>query len=239
MRPVELQRLNAARRKTEEERTRDKHIRENMWKASQAARKVSSFSGVPFEDLRSVALEAMVKLYAKWDPSKANFSTWLNRSLTYQLLNYLRDGSRMVKFPRAYSDTYMRIRKTIAERPEVTHKELSERTGISEQLISETREAFQMSYVEIDEDTDIAMDEALLEDNSLGSLFGDYREVLERLSDLPQDEYNFLTDVYIHKRAQSTIYRKYGNAGTPEAIKKKTEEIMSKVLNREEDNGQS
>lgn len=237
MRPVELQRLNAARRKTEEERTRDKHIRENMWKASQAARKVSSFSGVPFEDLRSVALEAMVKLYAKWDPSKANFSTWLNRSLTYQLLNYLRDGSRMVKFPRAYSDTYMRIRKTIAERPEVTHKELSERTGISEQLISETREAFQMSYVEIDEDTDIAMDEALLEDNSLGSLFGDYREVLERLSDLPQDEYNFLTDVYIHKRAQSTIYRKYGNAGTPEAIKKKTEEIMSKVLNKEEGNG--
>lgn len=230
MRPLELQRLNAARRKSEWERERDKQIRENMWKASQAARKVSSFSGVPFEDLRSVALEAMVKLYAKWDPSKANFSTWLNRSLTYQLLNYLRDGSRMVKFPRAYSDTYMKIRKVIAERPEVTHRELSEQTGISEQLISETREAFQMSYVEMDEDTDIAIDESLIEDDSLGSLFGDYKDVLERLSDLPPEEYGFLTDVYIHKRAQSTICRKYGNAGTPEAIKKRTEEIMEKVL---------
>lgn len=222
------------RRKSEYERTRDMHIRENMWKASQAARKVSSFSGVPFEDLRSVALEAMVKLYAKWDPTKANFSTWLNRSLTYQLLNYLRDGSRMVKFPRAYSDTYMRIRKTIAERPEVTHKELSEQTGISEQLISETREAFQMSYVEIDEDTDIAMDEGVVEDASLDSLFTDYRSVLERLSDLPEEEYNFLMDVYIHKRAQSTIYRKYGNSGTAEAIKRRTEEIMGKVLNPQE-----
>lgn len=230
MRPLELQRLNAARRKSDWERERDKQIRENMWKASQAARKVSSFSGVPFEDLRSVALEAMVKLYAKWDPSKANFSTWLNRSLTYQLLNYLRDGSRMVKFPRAYSDTYMKIRRLVAERPEITHTELSEITGIRVELIAETREAFQMSYVEIDEDTDIALDNMILEDHSLGSLFGEYKDVLERLSDLPESDYNFLTDVYIHRRAQSTIARKYGGPATPEAIKKRTDEIMAAVL---------
>ena len=85
MRPVELENLKGVRR-SEYERTREMHIRENMWKASHAARKVSGFSGLPFEELRSVALEAMVKLYDKWDPEKANFSTWLNRSLTFQLL---------------------------------------------------------------------------------------------------------------------------------------------------------
>ena len=92
-----------------------------------------------------------------------------------------------------------------------------------------------MSYVEIDEDTDIAMDECLVEDPSLDSLFADYKGVIERLSDLPEEEYNFLMDVYIHKRAQSTIYRKYGNSGTAEAIKKRTEEIMTKVLNQKEE----
>lgn len=217
-------------RRSEYERTRDKHIRENMWKASQAARKVSSFSGVPFEDLRSVALEAMVKLYDKWDPEKANFSTWLNRSLTYQLLNYLRDGSRMVKFPRIYSDTHMKIRKIVATEPNVSNKQLSERTGIDEIVIQETRQAFQMSYVEIDEDTEVPAGSIEEDEEGLSNLFGDYDEVVQRLSNLPENEYNFLADVYIHKRAQSTIARKYPGATNAERIKERTNQIMSKVL---------
>ena len=230
MRPINLAPVRRRPRKSEFERTRDKHIKENLWKAGQAARKVSSFSGVPFDELRSVALEAMVKLYDKWDPSKANFSTWLNRSLTFQLLNYLRDNSRMVKFPRVYSDTYMKIRKIMAREPGITNQQLSELTGVNEQLIRETREAFQISYQEIDEDTEIPAPELSSDDDSLTSMFANHSEVLKRLSDLPEQEYNFLTDVYIHRRAQSTIYRKYGGISTPEQIKRRTEQIMKKVL---------
>lgn len=230
MRPINLAPVRRRPRKSEFERTRDKHIKENLWKAGQAARKVSSFSGVPFDELRSVALEAMVKLYDKWDPSKANFSTWLNRSLTFQLLNYLRDNSRMVKFPRVYSDTYMKIRKIMAREPGITNQQLSELTGVNEQLIRETREAFQISYQEIDEDTEIPAPDLPSDDDSLTSMFADHSEVLKRLSDLPEQEYNFLTDVYIHRRAQSTIYRKYGGISTPEQIKRRTEQIMKKVL---------
>jgi RNA polymerase sigma factor (sigma-70 family) len=230
MRPINLAPVRRRPRKSEFERTRDKHIKENLWKAGQAARKVSSFSGVPFDELRSVALEAMVKLYDKWDPSKANFSTWLNRSLTFQLLNYLRDNSRMVKFPRVYSDTYMKIRKIMAREPGITNQQLSELTGVNEQLIRETREAFQISYQEIDEDTEIPAPDLPCDDDSLTSMFADHSEVLKRLSDLPEQEYNFLTDVYIHRRAQSTIYRKYGGISTPEQIKRRTEQIMKKVL---------
>ena len=219
------------RRRSEYERTRDKHIRECMWKATHAARKVSAFSGVPFDELRSVALEAMVKLYDKWDPEKANFSTWLNRSLTFQLLNYLRDSSRMVKMPRLYADTYMRIRKVISREPEVSNKKLAEMTGISELVIQETRNAFQVTYQEINEDTEIPADPEPPEEESLSALFDDYREVLDRLASLPEEDYNFLTDVYIHHRAQSTIFRKYSGVNKPEHIQKKAESLIRRVVN--------
>jgi DNA-directed RNA polymerase specialized sigma subunit len=231
---LELEPLNKKiRRKSEFEKTRDIHIKENMWKASYAARKVASFSGVPFDELRSVALEAMVKLYDRWDPEKANFSTWLNRSLTFQLLNYLRDNSRMVKIPRSYSDAYMKIRKIISRNPDIADKEISKVTGLSEEIISETRQAFQMSYMEINEDTEMPVEDLALEDDNLTSLFGDYRDVLERLSDLPPKEYEFLMDVFIHKRANSTVFRKNPGVNSPEKIHQRAQQILSKVVDAE------
>jgi DNA-directed RNA polymerase specialized sigma subunit len=224
---------NKIRRKSEYERTRDFHIKENMWKASYTARKVSSFSGVPFDELRSVALEAMVKLYDKWDPEKANFSTWLNRSLTFQLLNYLRDSSRMVKIPRSYSDAYMKIRKIISRNPDISDKQISEATGLNEDIISETRQAFQMTYMEINEDTEMPTEDAALEDDNLTVLFGDYRDVLQRLSDLPAKEYEFLMDVYIHKRANSTVFRKNPGVNSTEKIQQRAQEILNSIVNDE------
>lgn len=219
-----------SRRKTEYERTRDFHIRENMWKASYAARKVASFSGVPFDELRSVALEAMVKLYDKWDPEKANFSTWLNRSLTFQLLNWLRDNSRMVKIPRSYSDAYMKMRRIIGRNPDVTDAEIAEMTGLKQQLITDTREAFQMTYLEINEETEMPIEDEGIDDNNISSIFNDYSDILKRLADLPQSDYDFLMDVYIHKRVLSTIYRKNPGINTPEKITAKTDRIMESIL---------
>ncbi len=229
MRPVHLDPMRGVRR-SEYERTRDKHIRENMWKASHTARKVASFSGLPFDELRSVALEAMVKLYDRWDPSKANFSTWLNRSLTFQVLNYLRDHSRMIKMPRTYADTYMKIRKIIGSRPEVSDKELSETTNIDINLIRETRNAYQVTYQEINEDTEIPVEDEDREEDSLAKMLTDYKETLHRLADLPEDEYEFLMDVYVNKRANSTIYRRNPGVNSAEKIREKTEQILKKVL---------
>lgn len=230
--PVELRR-ERARRKSDYERTRDKHIRENMWKASHAARKVSMFSGLPFDDLRSVALEAMVKLYDKWDPSKANFSTWLNRSLTFQVLNYLRDHSRMIRMPRTYADTYMKIRKIIGANPDVTDQEVSEQTGIHINLIRETRNAYSVTYQEINEDTEMPVDNIDIEEDSLEKLLTDHQGTLKRLADLPEEDYNFLVDVYVNKRANSTIYRKYNGVTTQEKIRERTQVILETVLSEE------
>jgi len=223
-------RNNYNRRKTEYERTRDFHIRENMWKASYAARKVASFSGVPFDELRSVALEAMVKLYDKWDPEKANFSTWLNRSLTFQLLNYLRDNSRMIKIPRSYSDAYMKMRRIVGRNPDLTDAQISEATGLTEHLIAETREAFQMTYLEINEETEMPVDDGGIDDDNLASMFSDYGDIIGRLSKLSPEEYTFLMDVYIHKRAVSTIYRKNPGINSAEKIAARTDELLSKLM---------
>jgi DNA-directed RNA polymerase specialized sigma24 family protein len=201
-----------------------------MWKASHTARKISSFSGLPFDELRSVALEIMVKLYDTWDPSKANFSTWLNRSLTFRVLNYLRDNSRMIKMPRTYADTYMKIRKIISFRPEVSDKELSETTKIDINLIRETRNAYQVTYQEINEDTEIPVEDKDREEDSLAKMLTDYKETLQKLADLPENEYNFLMDVYVNKRANSTIYRRNPGVNSAEKIKERTQEILSKVL---------
>jgi RNA polymerase sigma factor (sigma-70 family) len=221
-------------RRSEYEVTRDRHIRENMWKASHAARKVAMFSGLPFDELRSVALEAMVKLYDKWDPSRANFSTWLNRSLTFQVLNYLRDHSRMIKMPRLYADTYMKIRKITGANPDISDEEVAEQTGLDVCLVSETRKAYQVTYQEINEDTEMPFEDEELDKDSLARMFEDYDETLKRLADLPEKDYEFLIDVYIHKRAYSTIARKNPGICNSEKIRQRTEEIMGKVILDEE-----
>ncbi len=229
MRPVDLEPLKGVHR-SEYERTRDKHIRENMWKASHTARKVSQFSGLPFDDLRSVALEAMVKLYDKWDPSKANFSTWLNRSLTFQVLNYLRDHSRMIRIPRTYADCYMKIRKHIGSNPNMSNQVLSELTGVHVNLVAETRSAYQTTFLEINEDTEMPVDGVDLEEDSLERMLEDYGEVTDRLAELPEADVAFLTDAYVDKRANSTLFRKYAGINSSERICERTSELMAKVL---------
>lgn len=229
MRPVELEPLKGVHR-SEYERTRDKHIRENMWKAGNTARKVAQFSGLPYDDLRSVALEAMVKLYDKWDPSKANFSTWLNRSLTFQVLNYLRDHSRMIRIPRTYADCYMKIRKYIGANPSISNQVLSDLTGVHVNLIAETRAAYQTTFLEINEDTEMPVDAIDLEEDSLERMLEDYGELTDRLLELPETDLNFLTDTYVDKRANSTLFRKYPGINSSERIRERTGELMAKVL---------
>jgi len=229
MRPIELEPLKGVPR-SEYERTRDKHIRENMWKAGNTARKVSQFSGLPYDDLRSVALEAMVKLYDKWDPGKANFSTWLNRSLTFQVLNYLRDHSRMIRIPRTYADCYMKIRKYIGSDPNISNQELSRLTDIHVSLISETRSAYQTTFLEINEDTEMPVDAIDINDDSLGKMLDDYGDVTENLMSLSQPDLEFLTDTYVDKRANSTLFRKYPGINSSDKIRERTSELMERVL---------
>jgi hypothetical protein len=72
-----------------------------------------------------------------------------------------------------------------------------------------------------------------VEEDSLSKLLSDHAGTLKRLADLPEEDYNFLVDVYVNKRANSTIYRKYNGVTTQERIRERTQKILETVLSEE------
>ena len=70
--------------------------------------------------------------------------------------------------------------------------------------------------------------------DSIKKMITDYSGTLERLADLPEKEYQFLVDVYIHKRALSTITKKNPGITTNEKVRERTDEILREVLSDDE-----
>jgi DNA-directed RNA polymerase specialized sigma subunit len=124
----------------------------------------------------------------------------------------------------------MKIRKIIGARPEISDEEVAKQTNLSINLVRETRNAYQVTYQEINEDTEMPVDGIDLNEDNLDRLLFDYKGVLEKIADLPENDYQFLMDVYVDKRANSTIFRKYAGVTTTEKIKEKTQAILSGIL---------
>lgn len=208
----------------------DKDIISQMWKANQVARKISSFTGLNYEDLRDVALEYIVRLRKTWDPSKgANFSTWVNRNLQFHMLNYLRDHSRLVRIPRSYSDLYLKIRKYLLQEPPISDEAIAEKEGVSIKKVAQVRKAFSMTFTELNDQSEVIESE-LEEDSSLESLFSTNKEILYKIASLPEDEEEFLTDVLVRKRTIATVLRKNPDVKNQDEINKKTDQLIRKVL---------
>lgn len=216
----------ASRRETE----RDRQIISQMWKANQVARKISSFTGLPYEELRDAALEYIVRIYDSWDQSKgANFSTWVNRCLQFHMLNYLRDNSRLVKIPRSYSDLYLKIRKHLIQDPDVTDDQIAERIQVSVKKIRAVRQAFAMSFSQITEysnivepnhEAEITMEDLMLSHNDL----------LHKITDLEINDETFLTDYLVKKRSVSTLLRKNPHLRNAEDIRRYSEKLIEFIL---------
>lgn len=208
----------------------DKDIISQMWKANQVARKISSFTGLNYEDLRDVALEYIVRLRRTWDPKKgANFSTWVNRNLQFHMLNYLRDHSRLVRIPRSYSDLYLKIRKYLLQEPPMTDEMIAEIEGVSTKKVAQVRKAFSMTFTELNDQSELIESE-LEEDSSLESLFSTNREILFKIASLPPSDEEFLTDVLVKKRTLATIIRKNPDIGNQDDVNKRTNELIRQVL---------
>lgn len=208
----------------------DKDIISQMWKANQVARKIGSFTGLNYEDLRDVALEYIVRLRKTWDPSKgANFSTWVNRNLQFHMLNYLRDHSRLVRIPRSYSDLYLKIRKYLLQEPPIPDEVIAEKEGVSIKKVAQVRKAFSMTFTELNDQSEVIESE-LEEDSSLESLFSTNKEILYKIASLPEDEEEFLTDVLVRKRTIATVLRKNPDVKNQDEINKKTDQLIKKIL---------
>jgi DNA-directed RNA polymerase specialized sigma subunit len=201
-----------------------------MWKANQAARKITSFTGLPYEELRDAALEYIVRIYDSWDQSKgANFSTWVNRCLQFHMLNYLRDNSRLVKIPRSYSDLYLKIRKYLIADPNVTDDTIAEKIQVSVKKIRAVRQAFAMSFSQITEYTNIIEPKYESELN-MEDLMASHNKLLHKITDLELDDEAFLTDYLVKKRSVSTLVRKNPHLRNAEDIKRYSEQLIEFIL---------
>jgi DNA-directed RNA polymerase specialized sigma subunit len=222
--------LPKPRRESKRETERDKQIISQMWKANQVARKISSFTGLPYEELRDAALEYIVRIYDSWDQSKgANFSTWVNRCLQFHMLNYLRDNSRLVKIPRSYSDLYLKIRKYLAEDPDVTDDTIAEKISVSVKKVRAVRQAFSMSFSQITEYSNIIEPDYETE-ITMGDFFTSHKDLLRKIADLDPPDETFLTDYLVKKRSVSTLVRKNPHLRNADDIKKYSEQLIEHIL---------
>lgn len=209
---------------------RDEQIVSQMWKASQVARKISSFTGLPYEELRDAALEYIVKIYDSWDQSKgANFSTWVNRCLQFHMLNYLRDNSRLVKIPRSYSDLYLKIRKYTTTDPDITDDQIAEKIQVSVKKVRAVRQAFAMSFAPVTEYSNIIEPEYESE-MTMGDFMLSHRDLLHKITDLEPDDETFLMDYLVKKRSVSTLVRKNPHLKNADDIKKYSEQLIEFIL---------
>ena len=71
------------------------------------AKKYADTTGIPFSDLFSVVNFNIPKILPKIDGQK-NPSSYICRSLTGYILNYLRDDSRPIHTPRKLIDNYLK-----------------------------------------------------------------------------------------------------------------------------------
>jgi len=218
------------RRGSRRETERDKQIISQMWKANQVARKISSFTGLPYEELRDAALEYIVRIYDSWDQSKgANFSTWVNRCLQFHMLNYLRDNSRLVKIPRSYSDLYLKIRKYLLQDPSITDDEIAEKIQVPVKKVRAVRQAFSMSFSQITEYSNVI--EPDYETNlTMGDLMTSHKDLLCKITDLDPEDETFLTDYLVKKRSVSTIVRKNPHLRNADDIRRYSDQLIEFIL---------
>lgn len=224
----EVQKPQKQRRIRQSER--DRQITSQMWKANETARRISSFSGLPYEELRDAALEYIVRIYDTWDQSKgANFSTWVNRCLQFHMMNYLRDNSRLVKIPRSYSDLYLKIRKFLTAYPNANEEQISKGLSISIKKVRAVRQAFSMSFSQIDEYSSI-LEPNYETEMSMSDYLLSHKDLLCKISDLDQKDEEFLTDYLVKKRSTSTLLRKNPHLKNSEDIKSYSEALIDYIL---------
>jgi len=132
-------------RKTRSVELRNRLVENYMYIAEILAKKFSG-RGVDYDDLLQVASEALIAGVEKFDPDLGNrFTTYVTPTVTGMIKNYFRDYSRSVRLPRRIYAVASKVKDEINEYYKIhgekpTVKQLSERTGFSEELIMEALE---------------------------------------------------------------------------------------------------
>jgi DNA-directed RNA polymerase specialized sigma subunit len=212
---------------------REEQILKQLWKGDQVARRISLFSGLPYEELRDAAREYIVKIYDSWDDTKgANFSTWVNRCLNYHMMNYLRDHSRLIKIPRSYSDNYLKIKRLKKNNVNITDEQISTELNIPLVKIRAIETAFAIKISNKVEHLDGIETEDLHNEHTkdIPATFENYNALLVKISSLEPTDEAFLTDFLIKKRSMKTLLKKYPELKTEKDIKNYADMLIEYII---------
>lgn len=132
-------------RRTGDIKIRNKLVENYIYVAEILAKKFAG-RGVEYDDLYQVASEALISGVEKFDPDMGTqFTTYITPTVTGIIKNYFRDYSRSVRLPRRIYTLATKIRGETNEyfkehgvKPTV--KQLSEKLGVSEELVMEALE---------------------------------------------------------------------------------------------------
>lgn len=200
--------------------TMEQNVVDNLWKTKKTAAYFHVMTGLPVDELESVARMCLMKSAQTYDPNKpANFSTWVNRCLHLHMLNYLRDKSRMLKMPRRYPEIYLKIRKLRKKDPDITLKDLAEKLDIDINEIIEVNECFNSKILDIyyfeeevlgggsgDIDNDLLEYKFSLEDKDLSD--PSYYQ-MTGLTSLDNRSKDLLESVLVRSLCDNTLRKKY------------------------------
>lgn len=199
-------------------RTGDKNIRnrlvENYIYIAEILAKKFAGRGVEYDDLFQVASEALITGVEKYDPDMGTqFTTYITPTVTGIIKNYFRDYSRAVRLPRRVYALSAKIRTETNEyfkehgvKPTV--RQLSEKLGVSEELIMEALEY--RAPVSLDATVKGDEGEGLLYDvityaNSGFESFEDSESLKTEIEKLDPTEKKVVTLRFVQGKSQSEV----------------------------------
>ena len=102
-------------RSSGDRRIRNELVEAHLGFGVHVARKYAN-RGVPDDDLRQVAMVALVKAVDRFDPTRGvSFSTFAGRTIEGEIKRYFRDSTWSVRVPRPTKELHLRIRSAADE----------------------------------------------------------------------------------------------------------------------------
>lgn len=202
-------------RKTGDKNIRNKLVANYLYIAEILAKKFSG-RGVEYDDLYQVASEAIITGVEKFDPDLGNrFTTYITPTVTGIIKNYFRDYSRSVRLPRRVYSVAAKVREESEEyfkqygvKP--TIKQLSERIGVSEELIMESLECKTPVSLDArvsgdDGESDAPLYDIIGDDNSTFETFEDVESLKTEIQKLDPTERQVISLRFLQGKSQSEV----------------------------------
>lgn len=207
-------------RRSGDRRIRNQLVEAHMGFGIHVARKYAN-RGVPEDDLRQVAMLALVKAVDRFDPDRGvSFSTFAGRTVEGEIKRYFRDRTWAVRVPRPAKELHLRIRSAgedlaheLGRSPTV--RELASYLTVSTDdvvMAMGAAAAYSADRIQPPTDDDSAPDSrGVLAERESGFGLTEDRIVLQRLIDrLPEREQEIVRLRFFEELTQAEIAERIG-----------------------------